>query len=101
MKIAYLLATITLFSFNAHAADNTTIDAAIGGGIGGAIGAAIGNEVGGRQGAIIGGGIGGATGAAIATDGQDEESHSHDRGYIEPKHTHKFCPPGQAKKGNC
>tara|TARA_R110002050_G_scaffold269917_2_gene412564 strand:+ start:107595 stop:107897 length:303 start_codon:yes stop_codon:yes gene_type:complete len=100
MKIAYLLASLALFSFNVHA-DDSTLDAAIGAGIGGAVGAAIGNEVGGREGAIIGGGLGGATGAAIATDGQVQHKDNHNRGYIEPKHTHKFCPPGQAKKGNC
>lgn len=100
MKIVYLLATIALFSFNAHAADDSTIDAAIGGGIGGAIGAAIGNEVGGKQGAIIGGGIGGASGAAIAVDGE-VSGHDHNKVYVEPSHNHNFCPPGQAKKGNC
>ena len=102
MKLAYLLAAMALFSFNAHA-DDSTLDAAIGAGIGGAVGAAIGNEVAGREGAIIGGGLGGATGAAIATDGQDQYRHQdgNNRGYIEPRHTHRFCPPGQAKKGNC
>ncbi|HCO42618.1 MAG TPA: hypothetical protein DCZ11_04205 [Gammaproteobacteria bacterium] len=81
-----------------------TVDAAIGGGLGGAAGAAIGNEVGGRDGAIIGGAVGAAAGAAIATD-RDRDHHGHR--YVEyPRyggrypHGH-FCPPGQAKKGNC
>jgi hypothetical protein len=97
MKIAYLLTALALFSFNADA-DDSTIDAAIGGGLGGAIGAAIGNEVGGKQGAIIGGGIGGATGAAIAVDGEVSGNH---KGHTESSHDRRFCPPGQAKKGNC
>ncbi len=85
-----------------------TLDAAIGGGLGGAAGAAVGNEVGGRQGAIIGGAVGAAAGAAITTD--DDRDHDHDgrRRYVEyPEygdghhHGGRFCPPGQAKKGNC
>ncbi len=93
-------------------ADDDTLDAAIGGGVGGAIGAAVGNEVGGRDGAIVGGAIGGAAGAAITTDGDDHDhnhrgddhnyrGHSHNQ-YHSASHGHgKFCPPGQAKKGNC
>lgn len=87
-----------------HAGD--TLDAAIGGGLGGAAGAAIGNEVGGRQGAIIGGAVGGAVGTAITTD--DDRHHRDGRRYVEypdydDRHHHRghFCPPGQAKKGNC
>jgi len=99
--IAMIMAIIPLCGI---AADDT-LDAAIGGGVGGAIGAAVGNEVGGKDGAIVGGAIGGATGAAIATDGDDHEDHH--RGddpdqYHTVSHGHdKFCPPGQAKKGNC
>ncbi|MDD3650528.1 glycine zipper domain-containing protein [Immundisolibacter sp.] len=93
---------------SAHAGD--TLDAAIGGGLGGAAGAAIGNEVGGRSGAIVGGAVGGAVGTAITTD---DDRHHHDRhDYVEypahdydhdDHHHHRghFCPPGQAKKGNC
>ncbi len=94
----------------AYAGD--TLDAAIGGGLGGAAGAAIGNEVGGRKGAIVGGAVGGAVGTAITTDG---DRHDHDRDhydgrrvrydddYYDGGHRHRghFCPPGQAKKGNC
>jgi hypothetical protein len=86
-----------------------TLDAAIGGGLGGAAGAAIGNEVGGRNGAIVGGAVGGAVGTAITTD---RDGHHHDgRRYVEYPdydddyghyhHRGHFCPPGQAKKGNC
>lgn len=82
-----------------------TLDAAIGGGLGGAAGAAVGNEVGGRQGAIIGGAVGAAAGTAITTDGN--RNYDHRRRYVEypdydggRRHGH-FCPPGQAKKGNC
>lgn len=100
MKISYLLVVIALFSFKANA-DDSTLDAAIGGAVGGAIGAAVGNEVGGREGAIIGGGIGGATGAAVATDGELDHHDGSAKVYVEPSHSQKFCPPGQAKKGNC
>lgn len=104
MSVAALTAT------TAHAGD--TLDAAIGGGLGGAAGAAIGNEVGGRRGAIVGGAVGGAVGTAITTDrDRDRDRHHHDgRRYVEYpdyddgyRHGHRghFCPPGQAKKGNC
>ncbi len=99
--ISMILATIPLCGI---AADDT-LDAAIGGGVGGAIGAAVGNEVGGKYGAIVGGAIGGAAGAAITTDGDDHDHHHRgdDRDqYHTVSHGHgKFCPPGQAKKGNC
>ncbi|MGE0811390.1 MAG: glycine zipper domain-containing protein [Immundisolibacter sp.] len=88
-----------------------TLDAAIGGGLGGAAGAAIGNEVGGRKGAIVGGAVGGAVGTAITTDGNDHHDHDrydgrrvrYDDDYYDGGHRHRghFCPPGQAKKGNC
>jgi len=97
MKISHLLLAIALFSFKAHA-DNSTLDAAIGGGLGGAIGAAIGNEVAGKEGAIIGGAIGGGTGAAVTTEG---DLPKHKSISIESPKSQKFCPPGQAKKGNC
>nr|WP_324197262.1 glycine zipper domain-containing protein [Marinobacter sp. CA1] len=85
-----------------------TVDAALGGGIGGAIGAAIGNEVGGRDGAILGGAVGAATGAAITTKDDNEYRHDRDRRRrdYDDRRSHResgghFCPPGQAKKGNC
>lgn len=103
-RIKALALVSTLLAAPAFADD--TLDAAIGGGLGGAAGAAIGNEVGGRQGAIVGGALGGGVGAAIATD--DDGDHDHDgrrvyRGedYDEHHHGSHFCPPGQAKKGNC
>ncbi len=83
-----------------------TLDAAIGGGLGGAAGAAVGNEIGGRQGAIIGGAVGAAAGTAITTDGDRDYDRRHveyphyDDGGHRHRHGH-FCPPGQAKKGNC
>lgn len=93
-----------------------TLDAAVGGAVGGAIGGAVGETVGGRDGAIIGAGVGAAAGAAVNTD--DDDGHRHrdrhdDDGYYhrdEGYHDHHdhggrrrghFCPPGQAKKGNC
>ena len=95
-----------LFAIEANA-DNSTLDAAIGGGIGGATGAAIGNEVGGRDGAILGGALGAAVGAAITTD----EGHRHTSPpqevryeYTAPQGGHPksyHCPPGQRKKGRC
>lgn len=98
MKLTYLILGLTLSSSFAIADDSSTLDAAIGGAVGGAIGAAVGNEVAGRDGAIIGGGLGGATGAAVATHDDDHGSH---RTYVEPRSSQGFCPPGQAKKGNC
>lgn len=101
MKVKYFLLLAGLLTSSAYA-DNSTMDAAIGGGIGGAIGAAIGNEVGGREGAVIGGAIGGGVGTAVATDGDSAKHHSEPtRIHVEPSHSHRFCPPGQAKKGNC
>src|SRR5512139_1551980 len=98
--IAMTLAIIPLCGL----ADDDTLDAAIGGGVGGAIGAAVGNEVGGKDGAIVGGAIGGAAGAAITTDGDDHDDQHHQDGgnhYQTGNQGHgKFCPPGQAKKGN-
>ncbi|MEA3220789.1 glycine zipper domain-containing protein [Immundisolibacter sp.] len=85
-----------------------TLDAAIGGGLGGAAGAAVGNEVGGRSGAIIGGAVGAAAGTAITTDNDRDHDYDGRRHYVEypyrdDGHHHRghFCPPGQAKKGNC
>lgn len=100
MKLTYLLLGLVLSSSIAIAdGGSSTVDAAIGGALGGAIGAAVGNEVGGREGAIIGGGLGGATGAAVAT--HDDNEHGSHRTYVEPRSSQGFCPPGQAKKGNC
>ena len=106
MKIKYLALVIAPSAVEANA-DNSTLDAAIGGGIGGAAGAAIGNEVGGRDGAIIGGALGGAVGAAVTTDGHSHQSSAPKKVYIEsapPRsgHPHGYhCPPGQRKKGRC
>lgn len=111
MKIKYFalvaLLSASAFSVNSANADDSTLDAAIGGGLGGAVGAAIGNEVGGRDGAIVGGALGGAAGAAVATDGDSGDKHSHTRRQHEYDHYYndhpasRFCPPGQAKKGRC
>ena len=111
MNTKYLLLPVAMFTAMANA-DNSTLDAAIGGGLGGATGAAIGNEVGGRDGAIVGGALGAAVGTAITTD---SDEHHHEAQYVEqprrqeyyepapatvyPRST--FCPPGQAKKGRC
>ena len=104
MHIRYLTLVFTLMAINVSA-DNSTLDAAIGGGIGGATGAAVGNEVGGRDGAIIGGALGGAVGAAIATDEEPRKTVVKKVYYrSEPRHDNHgshFCPPGQAKKGRC
>ena len=54
MKILYIIFGLAITTASVNA-DNSTLDAAIGGGFGGAAGAAIGNEVGGREGAIVGG----------------------------------------------
>ena len=88
-------------------ADDSTLDAAIGGGIGGATGAAIGNEVGGRDGAIIGGAVGAAVGVAVTTDEKDNQPlppPSVEIEYVSPGSGHPkqyHCPPGQRKKGRC
>jgi hypothetical protein len=116
MKIKYLVLAISLSAFEANA-DNSTLDAAIGGGLGGAAGAAIGNEVGGRDGAILGGALGGAVGAAVTTDRythQYSPPPAHYR-YAPPRRSYPYeyapswrghpygyhCPPGQRKKGRC
>lgn len=102
MKLSILLFSMSLFSAPVFADDSSTLDAAVGGGIGGAIGAAVGNEVGGKDGAMIGGAVGAAAGVAVNTD---EDGHGHDYHrrdvYIDDHHGGHFCPPGQAKKGNC
>lgn len=102
-----LILILLLFSIEAHA-DNSTLDAAIGGGIGGATGAAIGNELGGRDGAMIGGSLGAALGAAINTNSVKHHAAPYRaRGYKKSYLKHKkrnrgyHCPPGQAKKGRC
>ena len=105
MNIRYIVFGLALTTASAIA-DNSTLDAAIGGGRGGAAGAAIGNEIGGRDGAIVGGALGGAVGAAVNTD----DKHNHNKSnkktsyrsepqYVRP--ASRFCPPGQAKKGRC
>ncbi|MCW5598578.1 MAG: hypothetical protein KIT59_05610 [Nitrosomonas sp.] len=124
MKIKYTLWMLALMSLQANA-DNSTLDAAIGGALGGAAGAAIGNEIGGRQGAIVGGALGAAAGTAVTTD----HGHHHAAPYgggryytappavpyygapaMDPRsgygypsggHPGYHCPPGQAKKGRC
>jgi len=102
---------MAMFTATANA-DNSTLDAAIGGGLGGATGAAIGNEVGGRDGAILGGALGAAVGTAITTDSDERHRETH---YVEQPRRYEhyepapatvyprstFCPPGQAKKGRC
>ena len=102
-----LLITTLLIAFNAHA-DNSTLDAAIGGGIGGATGAAIGNEVGGRDGAILGGALGAAVGTAITTDDGGHQAAPpqptvrYETGAPKGGHPQEYhCPPGQRKKGRC
>lgn len=106
MNIKYLVLAVALVTVDA-VADNSTLDAAIGGGVGGAAGAAIGNEVGGRNGAIIGGALGGAVGTAVTTGNDSHHSSTHEeapRHYYHPEREYpasRFCPPGQAKKGNC
>jgi hypothetical protein len=105
MKLRFVALALSLVAVQASA-DNSTLDAAIGGGIGGAAGAAIGNEVGGRDGAIVGGAIGAAVGTAVNTD---DGSHHHSAPVAEPRYEYSrppvqpgyHCPPGQAKKGRC
>ncbi|MEE2762203.1 MAG: glycine zipper domain-containing protein [Pseudomonadota bacterium] len=111
MKMKSLLVFLSLSVTSLGAVADDTADAALGGGIGGAIGAAIGNEVGGRDGAILGGAVGAATGAAITTKDdreyyyQDHDRRRHDYDHDDRRSYRKsgghFCPPGQAKKGNC
>ena len=105
MNIRYFVLSFALTSTPVMA-DNSTLDAAIGGGLGGAAGAAIGNEIGGRDGAIVGGALVGAVGAAVNTHKSNDHSSSGktssyrgEPGYVYP--ASRFCPPGQAKKGRC
>ena len=105
MKFHHIIFGLAITTASVNA-DNSTLDAAIGGGIGGAAGAAIGNEVGGRDGAIIGGALGGAVGAAVNTDERQDLSESNRNASYrsEPQRVYpasRFCPPGQAKKGRC
>jgi len=110
MNLKYFLPIFAFVAMEAGA-DNSTLDAAVGGAIGGAAGAALGNELGGRSGAIIGGALGASAGNAITTK---PDHHQHDNypqhaypvypsnnvypGNINPGY---HCPPGQAKKGRC
>jgi len=102
MQLKYIVLTLSIIASGSALADSSTLDAAVGGGVGGAIGAAVGNEVGGKDGAMIGGAVGAATGVAVNVD---EEGHDHDSRHRyddDYHHGHSdFCPPGQAKKGNC
>lgn len=116
MKLKYLLLMLALATGGANA-DNSTLDAAIGGALGGAAGAAIGNEVGGRNGAILGGALGAAAGSAVTTDNDPRPRYVAPRRnhhYVAPPRDHYYersryydddrgyhCPPGQAKKGRC
>jgi len=91
----------------AHAGSSTILGGAIGGGVG----AAVGEAIGGRDGAVIGGALGGGVGAAVGHDAgrervrvrERETVRYEERRYYEDRpHRHgHFCPPGQAKKGNC
>ncbi|KAI5916003.1 hypothetical protein [Thauera sp. 2A1] len=92
----------------AHAGASTVLGGAIGGGVG----AAVGEAVGGRDGAVIGGALGGGVGAAVGSNAGRERVRERevvryeDRRYYDDHHRHRhergyFCPPGQAKKGNC
>ena len=105
MKIHHVIFGLAITTASVNA-DNSTLDAAIGGGIGGAAGAAIGNEVGGRDGAIIGGALGGAVGAAVNTDEKHHHSDSSKKAFYrseaqDVRPASRFCPPGLAKKGRC
>ena len=106
MNVFPFVLGLVLGSSSVHA-DNSTLDAAIGGGLGGAAGAAIGNELGGRDGAIIGGAIGGGVGAAVTTGADSPKKSSSHREtveyhrYPESEPSYHFCPQGQAKKGRC
>ena len=106
MKMKYIILS-TLLSVTVVNADDSTLDAAIGGGLGGAVGAAIGNELGGREGAIVGGALGGGVGAALTTDDKSDDEEVRGKHVSDAERSHKghpssrFCPPGQAKKGRC
>ena len=109
MNMKSLLVFLSLSATSLGAVAGDTAEAALGGGIGGALGAAIGNEVGGRDGAILGGAVGAAAGTAVTTREQrdhdrnydyDRRRYDDDRGSYRKSRGH-FCPPGQAKKGNC
>lgn len=107
-KVGLVVCALVLTTNPAWGGD--TLDAAVGGAVGGAIGAAVGEAVGGRDGAIIGAGVGAAAGVAITAGAKDgghhhhgARSHGHQGCYRHAGHHHggHFCPPGQAKKGNC
>ncbi|GAB5477663.1 MAG: hypothetical protein Marn2KO_11300 [Marinobacter nauticus] len=107
MNMKPLLVFLSLSATSLGAVAGDIADAALGGGIGGALGAAIGNEVGGRDGAILGGAVGAAAGTAVTTRDQREHDRDYDRRrYDDDRRSYRksrghFCPPGQAKKGNC
>ena len=104
MKYWTILAACTLILSAQGSYAGDKVEAAIGGAAGGAVGAVIGDELGDRKGAIIGAAAGAAIGAAIATD-DDGHEHGHAapdaNGVAHNTSSGKFCPPGQAKKGNC
>ena len=106
MKLSLILFAFIVCGATVANAASSTLDAAIGGGIGGAAGAAIGNEVGGREGAIAGSALGAAVGTAINTDAELKRRSSDKQRYYDESPSnghphHRFCPPGQAKKGRC
>jgi hypothetical protein len=101
---AIIVASALFCSAGLASAQDGAAEAAIGGALGGATGAVIGQQVGGRQGAIIGGAIGGAAGTAIAVDKDGNDSRGVQAPAVivaPPAGRGSFCPPGQAKKGNC
>jgi len=110
-------ATLLTIASTTAAADDQSLDAALGGALGGGLGALIGNELGGRNAAIVGGALGAGAMTAVTTDEPRREYRDY-RGYREParyerryrydddhwrRHHRRshFCPPGQGKKGNC
>jgi hypothetical protein len=107
-KLAIVL-SVSVLAYPAVMANDQNLNAAVGGALGGGLGALVGNVVGGRTGAIVGGGLGGAAGAAVST--HETRSYPPPRYYPErgdwapenryPYRRGGFCPPGQAKKGNC
>ncbi len=107
MKNKFLLGCVAAFgALTQPVFADQTLDAALGGALGGGAGAAIGQQAGGREGAVIGGALGAAVGTTITTKRSQHESRSRYYEAREPviieHHEHRtFCPPGQAKKGNC
>jgi uncharacterized protein YcfJ len=79
--------------------------------VGGIAGGVLGNQVGGGNGKTIATAVGAATGAVVgdrmAGHGTSYQTVQRCRTVMETvevpvsKHRGNFCPPGQAKKGNC